>query len=146
MRHAALWLTLAVALGACSSIRPIPMQAGDTCFRCRRPIADQKLAAEIVDRAGRAYKFRTAGCLAQYLNAQTEDLKAVFVTDYTTGRLVNANRAMFVRAEVDPRTGERDYLAFTSVENAVTVAKNNRTSPIDWPAVLVQTRAATRID
>lgn len=61
----------------------------------------------------------------------------MFVTDYTTGRLVNVNRAMFVRAEVDPRTGERDYLAFTSVENAVTVAKNNRASPIDWQAVLV---------
>lgn len=146
MRHAALWLTLAVALGACSSIRPIPVQAGDTCFRCRRPIADQKLAAEIVDRAGRVYKFRTAGCLAQYLNGQSVDLRAVFVTDYASGRLVNANRAMFVRAEVNPQTGERDDLAFTSVQNAVTLAKNNRTSPIDWQAVLVQTRAATKVD
>jgi hypothetical protein len=137
-----LWLIAVVAVTACSSIQPVPIRTNATCFRCRRPIENVKLAAEIIDQNRHAYTFRTAGCLAKYLTEHAEDPLAVFVTDKATGKMLKAQSALFVRATIDPRTNERDYVAFATVPDAVAFANQNGSSAIDWAAVMAQTRAS----
>ena len=142
----ALALTLALVCAACSSLTPLPVQAGDTCYRCRRVIADRTLAAEIIDADGYALKFRTAGCLAQYLDQHAGQVRGIFVTDYSRGKMVRAEQAMFVRAEIDPLTHEMDYLAFTSVTDAVRHGRTQHSTPVDWLRVRSQIRVAAKSD
>ncbi|MBI2835172.1 MAG: hypothetical protein HYX76_12175 [Acidobacteria bacterium] len=137
-------VALALLLGACSSLTPIPIQSTDMCFRCGRPIADVKLGAEMIDSGGHVFKFRTPGCLAQFVQVQKPaGVRGLFVTDFSTGKLVRAESALYVRVEVDPQTRELDYRAFRSVNAAVAAGKENKSSAIDWSAVLVQARSAS---
>jgi copper chaperone NosL len=134
-------LTVAVALLiACSSITPLPIRAGDTCFRCRRTISHTRLAAELVDENRRAFSYKTAGCLAKYLAENPGAEPVVFVTDYTSGKLIRASSALFVRSVIDERTGEHDFYAFQSRDEALAFAKESNSSVIDWLIVLQQAR------
>ena len=49
---------------ACSTISPVAIHDGDQCFRCRRPIVERTMAAELMDGNRFASKFRAPGCLA----------------------------------------------------------------------------------
>lgn len=143
------WL-LAVALaflsGACSAAESIPIRSGTPCFRCGRPIEDVRLAAEVINEHNLPYMFRTPGCMAKYLIAHPEEKhRAVFVTDSTTGRLVRVESALFVRATINDRTNERDYVAFRQVPDAMAFANKQGGTPIDWPRVLSQTRASENL-
>lgn len=141
MKHA-LWLVAVVAVTGCSSVQAVPIRTSATCYRCRRPVEDLKLAAEIIDQNRHAYTFRTSGCLAKYLTEHAEEPLGVFVTDKATGKMIRAQSALFVRATIDPRTNERDYVAFGSVPAAVTFANEHGGAAIDWAAVMAQTRAS----
>ncbi|MBI4477646.1 MAG: nitrous oxide reductase accessory protein NosL [Acidobacteria bacterium] len=143
--RAPVWLLfgLGVVLIACSSVQPVPIKHGATCYRCRRPIEDLKMAAEIIDQNHQVYTYRTAGCMAKYLTEHAEENPlAVFVTDSVSGKMLNATSALYVRATVDPRTSERDFVAFSNVQQAVAFARDNNGSAIDWAAVMAHTRSA----
>jgi copper chaperone NosL len=131
-------LVLAIALlaGSCTPVKPVAIHSGDLCFRCRRSIDQPKLAGEIVDARGRAFKFRTVKCMATYLAAHDEELKGIFAVDQTSGDFVQVESATFVPATIDSRTGEQDYLAFGSAAEATRVARTERQPTLDWPAIL----------
>ena len=131
-----------LAAWSCSSIRPVAIQDGDQCFRCRRPIVERAMAAELVD-GNLASKFRAPGCLAKYLAAHREETGAIFVTDYTTGKFVRPDRALFVPIVVNRDTGESDYRAFSNHVEADAAARELHTSPIDWQAVIAEARRAS---
>lgn len=136
MRHA-ISVVVVLALAACSSLRPLPIRAGDTCFGCRQMIVEPKLAAEIIDAGGHAYKFRTVECLAKYIaNHPGEDLVGVWVTDYHTGNFVSASSATYVRGVIDDSRMERNYFAFRSVTDAAAFAQDRTSTAVDWPTVL----------
>ena len=135
----ALWVAALVAVGACSSLKPLPIRAGDSCFRCRRTIEDVKRAAEMIDSSRMALPFRSAGCVAKYLIDHPEETpRAVFVTDYATGKLVSAQSALFVPVMLDDKTGERDYLAFASQQDATAFAHRHDTITVNWRGVMAQ--------
>ena len=126
---------LAVIVG-CSSVTPVAIQVGDVCESCRRPIQNLKIAAEIVTPAGQLpLKFRTVSCMARYLKEHTDTQGEVFVTDYTTSRLIQARSAVFVKSEIDTNTKELDYYAFGDVRAAVEFGKKSGGSATDWPAI-----------
>jgi len=126
---------------ACSSLRPVAITTNDVCENCKRMITQPKIAAEIMPPSGVALKFRTVSCMARYMNQHPTD-GGVFVTDYRTGRFLSAQSAVFVRAEIDDNTRERDFLAFGDVAAAVEFGKTKGSSPVDWPSVVKQTAAA----
>jgi hypothetical protein len=132
------FLVLAIALLAvsCTPVKPVAIHSGDLCFRCRRGIDQPKLAGEIVDARGRAFKFRTVKCMATYLAAHDEALKGAFAVDQSSGDFVRVEAATFVPATIDVRTGERDYLAFASAEEATRAAQAGRQPTLDWLAIL----------
>jgi len=136
MRHA-ISAVVVLALVGCSSLRPLPIRAGETCFGCRQVISDVKLAAEVINANGHAYKFRTVECMAKYLaNHADEKLAGVWVTDYNSGRFVAAGNATFVRGVIDETRMERNYFAFRSATEAAAFAADRTSTAVDWPTVL----------
>lgn len=134
-------VAFALLLTACSSMTPVTIQAGETCHGCGRPIGNVRLAAETIDAAGQVLKFHSVGCVARYLTEHPGPASTVLVTDYQTGRMVRAQTATFVRADIDAATHERDYYAFVNVRDAIEFGKAREASPIDWFAIMAQTAA-----
>ena len=115
-------LILVVVVAACTSIKPVAINAGDRCLRCKQPVSDLRLAGEMFDRMRAPFPFRTAGCMAKYVKATPpEQITVVFVTDFNSGRMLDAADAWFVPAKLaaaDGRRLEPDYLAFRSRADA----------------------------
>jgi hypothetical protein len=120
---------------SCGSASPVKVNAGDQCFRCRRTIGDTRVAGEIVD-GGLATKYRGPGCLAKYLAAHADETGAIFVTDFTTGKMFQADRGSYVPVVVDPNTGETDYRAYKMKVAADEAARELKTAAIDWSTVI----------
>jgi copper chaperone NosL len=131
---------LGLLVGAsCSSVKTAPIYAGDTCFRCGRIISDVKVVAEVVDQAGRAYKFRTVGCMAKYFKDHPQEVATskIFVADATNGRFIQAKNAIFVPAWLfEGSERQRDYRAFAAASEARKVADQELSQPTDWAGVL----------
>lgn len=143
MRFAGTALLVVLAAG-CANPTPVAIQKGDRCFRCGREIIHTRLATEILDDHGRAFKFRTVWCVSQYLRDHPTETGRVYVTDYTTGRLVRAQTATYVRATIDPDTYEMDYLAFSTVGDAVKAARESKSAAIDWLRLMAHARRTAR--
>lgn len=113
---------ITAVLTACASVQPAAIQVGDRCLRCRRTIGDLRLAGETIDRLRAPHPFRTAGCMAKYVKVTPpEELTAMFVTDYRSGRMLEAGQAWFVPTDLpvpDSKRTEADYLAFRSRADA----------------------------
>jgi hypothetical protein len=124
---------------ACSSIAPVKIHAGDQCFRCRRIIADTRLAAEQIQ-GGLTSKYRAPGCMAKYLVAHPDEGGALFVTDYVTGKMIPPTEAIFVPVLLDRNTGEGDYQAYKTGADASAAALDLATTPVDWQTVLDRAR------
>lgn len=142
-------LLLAVAAGlvaiGCTAVQPLAVRTGDRCFNCNRPIENARLAGEIIDQQGHALKFRTAGCMAKYIAKHPDEqaaYRAVFVTDYTTGRFIKAATATFAKLPLEAGGIERGYVAFGSARVASDNAKKEGTGAIDWPQLLMASRSA----
>ena len=115
-------LVLGVTLLACASVKPVPVQAGDTCFGCRRAIGDVRIAAEMIDGLRAPFPFRTPACMARYVKGHPEHaVTALFVTDRTSGKMLPVRDAFFVPTVIPVpgrKFGENDYAAFGSKADA----------------------------
>lgn len=125
---------------SCSSVKPVAIQDGEQCFRCRRPIVEKAMAAELLD-GTIASKFRTSGCMAKYLADHRDETGITFVTDYATGKMVRPDGVLFVPVVVNPDTGERDYRAYLKKTDAAAAAAALHSVPVDWKTVLDKARS-----
>lgn len=130
-----------LVVGACSSVRPVAIRAGDICEDCHQAIQNTKLAAEIVEPNGLAMKFKTVSCMARFASRRQMEGVAMFVTDYQTNRLIPVHRAVFVRGQIDNDTRALDYVAFADVRPAVEFGRANGSSPVDWPQIMQRVAA-----
>ena len=129
-------VVVGLALLACSSLQPLPIRSGEICYGCRQAIGDTRIAGQIIDANGRAFKFDTVECVARYLNNYPDEkISGVFVTDYKTGRMFPATTAVYVKGNVDPRTMKKNYVAFRSSNDAAQFAKEQNATTADWKAV-----------
>jgi hypothetical protein len=130
-------LSLAVLAVSCSTaVNPVAIRSGDVCDRCRRLIAEPRLAGEIVQPNGMAARFRTAACMATYLKDRPQTAGTIYVTDYSTGKLISTKTATFVPMVIDDLTRERDYAAFESATEAAAFARQRSAQPVDWSFVV----------
>ncbi|HVL69262.1 MAG TPA: hypothetical protein VM364_18535 [Vicinamibacterales bacterium] len=143
MRYA-LSAVLGITLVACSSAPTVPIRAGDVCHRCGRVITDPKLGVQLITTEGQAQTFRTPACLAKYLQDHKGGVKAIYVTDYPSGRMLPVTGAMFVRATIDEQTGERDFFAYRSVGDAAARARDEFSAVVDWSTVRAVVAAAKK--
>jgi len=121
---------------ACAGAGPVKIAAGDQCFRCRRIIVDERLGAETLGSSGLVSKFKAPGCMATYLAAHPPGSDSIWVTDYTTGKMIAPARAKFVPVTVNADTGERDFRAYLDARQADVAAADLRTTPTNWDGVL----------
>jgi len=132
-------LVMAGLLMVGCGVEPVRMMPGDLCNRCRRTITDTRVAAELIDKAGRAYKFHSTGCMAKYLKAHPEEQSGtLFATDYGTGRLVTVSSVRFVATTQDR---EVDYSAYYTDAGAKEAAGREKTTPVEWQKVLADAPA-----
>ena len=99
-------------LVACASVKPVAINAGDRCLRCQAArSATSAWPAELIDRLRAPFPFRTAGCMAKYVEGRRRPSKsfaAIFVTDFQSGRpLIDATDAWFVPAKLAGPDGRR---------------------------------------
>ena len=130
-----------LALLSCSSVAPVKVVTGEQCFRCRRPIVNDRLATETITGDSRSRfvaKFRGPSCMAKYLVAHENEKPVVYVTDYATGRMIAPDAAFYVSEVVDRNTGEREFRAYRLQADAQSAAAQLQTTPIAWDAVLAQ--------
>jgi hypothetical protein len=133
--RAAILLPVLLVASACATATPVPIRAGDVCYHCRRPIARAELAAEIIVEQ-HAFKLSSVACLVDYLREhQNDPIRAVFVTDYDSGRLFPAYKGYFVKFEVDPRLKTTDYAAFRTSQTAQAFAAPRKTTVSNWTQV-----------
>jgi hypothetical protein len=116
-------------------VEPVAIAEGEVCFRCSRVIADGRLAAEMFD-GTMPTKYKTAGCLARYLVSHPAEGADLFVTDYTSGRLVDPQRVLFVPVTINDRTNEHDYRAYLSHAEAAAAAHSLNVATVEWTDVL----------
>ena len=129
---------LSLVLLSCASVAPVKVIPGDQCFRCKRIIHDERLAAESIDGNMFAAKFRGPGCMAKYIAAHPDPTATVFVTDYPTRKMIPSRDAFYVPVVVDKKTNEADYRAYARRPEAETAAYELRTTMIRWDAVLAR--------
>ena len=130
-------LVMGATLLACASVQPAKVELGDRCLRCRRPVSDLKLAGEIIDGLRAPRPFRTAGCMAKYVKANSDEaFTAIFVTDFNSGRMIPAGDAWFVPATIpaEGKSVEADYYAFRSRADAK--AFKGTVTSLRWPQVV----------
>lgn len=91
--------SLCILLLVGCKIEPQKIDYGkDICNFCKMTIVEEKHAAEIVTKKGRAYKYDAIECLINETNELDKSKIALFlVTDYTQPKvLINANEATFL--------------------------------------------------
>jgi len=137
------WTAFLLAVLTFIFVRPVSpdtIYEGDVCFKCRRAIDDARMAAETLDRH-LPTKYRSPGCMAAYLATHPAADTRGFVTDYVSGRLINAERAFYVSILVNDKTGERDYRAYHSPDAAREAAQALNASVLSWKELLERARA-----
>jgi hypothetical protein len=130
-----------VAVLSCS-VAPVKVVTGDQCFRCRRPILNERLAAETISGEGARFvaKFRGPGCMAKYLVEHPDAKAVVYVTDYASGRMIPPAGAFYVSQIVERNTGEIEYRAYGHQADAQSAAAELNSAPLSWNEVLDKAR------
>jgi hypothetical protein len=133
---------LSFTILSCSSVAPVKVMAGDQCFRCRRYISNERLAAETIvgDQSYFVAKYRGPACMAKYLVTHPEEKPVIYVTDYTSGRMMRPGPAFYVAEVVDRNTNETEYRAYREQAQADAAAAELHTTPLSWDAVVDQAR------
>jgi copper chaperone NosL len=134
--RSAVGLLAVVMLTSCSTVAPVKIAMGDQCFRCRRTILSERVAAESIDTNGFVSKFRGPGCMATYIAAHRDQKATLFVTDFATGKMVAPDVAFYVPEIVDRNTGETDYRAFRDQADANRAASELKATYVRWTDVL----------
>ena len=137
MRAFATILVLSAVLTGCAPPKAVNVVAGEACERCRRPINNERIAAEHVGANGFAVKFRTIHCMSTWLARHPAASEGfLYVANYARDGWVRADRASFVRVIVNPNTMERDFIAFADPALAEEAARTNSSAVVEWGDVL----------
>jgi copper chaperone NosL len=129
-------LVMAALLTACERA-PRPLVAGvDACDFCRMTVSDIRFGGEIQSRTGRLHAFDAVECLASFhLDAADRDeVKAAWVSDFETGRLVPVDSAVFLQDSQLKSPMGRNLVAFAP-EHALRLTSSYDGRVITWEDV-----------
>jgi nitrous oxide reductase accessory protein NosL len=137
MRAFALLALSAILAGCGAAPKPVNVVLGEACYRCKRPIDNDRIAAQQVASNGLASKFRSIHCMSTWLAKQPAAPEGpLYVANYEKGGWIRAERASYVRVVVNPKTMERDFIAFADAGRAAEAARTNGSTVVGWDAVL----------
>jgi copper chaperone NosL len=133
-------LALAAAALACAPSGPQPIAYGsESCDVCRMTISEPRFGAEVLTTTGKARKFDSIECLANYvLQARAEGtLRSAWVTDYRNpGTFIAADSAVYLR-DAGPHSpmGMR-LMAFAPASDVAALVREFGGSALSWPELL----------
>lgn len=84
-----------------STIGPADIRFGqDTCSACSMIISEKQHAAQYLLANGEVRKFDDTGCMIEHIkNTEKQEIKAVFVKDFSTNNWINAGTARFIKSD-----------------------------------------------
>jgi copper chaperone NosL len=87
----------AIAISACSSGKPQPIQVGqDACHHCKMTISDARFGAEAVLKTGKVMTFDSIDCLLGYYRKNQDRISQIYLSDFfSPGKLIRADNAYF---------------------------------------------------
>lgn len=131
MRRAFLVL-IAAALSACS-VGPRPIRYGeDECAHCRMRIMDPRFGAEAVTAKGRQMPMDSVECLLDWLAESDEEMRSLWVTDYSTKQLIAAETAIYLESEHLPSPMGAGVSAYATRELAEQALRDYPGRLLDW--------------
>lgn len=140
--HGLALASLVFVLSACSNA-PRPLAAGDdACDYCRMGVSDVRFGGELQAKNGRIYTFDSIECLASfYLDAaDRNDVRGVWVADYSTSKLIAVDSALFVKAEHLHSPMGQSLIALASSVDAAQIARYG-TTQMRWSDVAALVRS-----
>ena len=131
------FLMILVFLSACKR-KFEPINYGhDACTHCRMTIMDNRFAAEIITKKGKAYKFDDMGCLLKYMKDEhfSDKDALIFVADYNNPNSVflDAYHAIYLHNEAFKSPMNGDFAASASALNANQLNANLHGALLKWP-------------
>jgi len=131
------FLVVLIFASACKR-RFEPINYGhDACTHCRMTIMDNRFAAEIITKKGKAYKFDDMGCLLKYMKeANFSDKDAlIFVADYNNpgSEFLDAYHAVYLHNEAFKSPMNGDFAASASVSNTNRLNASLHGALLKWP-------------
>jgi copper chaperone NosL len=87
-------------------IKPVDIFPEDNCSNCRMAISGRSFASEIITEGDEVMKFDDLVCLEKFRKKNPDTkIKAMFVTDYETGRWLAFEKSVIVKTGIDTPMG-----------------------------------------
>lgn len=96
-------LAFTLLLTACSQEPATINYGSDECMHCKMMITDNRFAAQIVIETGKAIKFDSIECMAEYAGSHKSELKDArfWVSDFSSpGSWLDVQQANIIKSEV----------------------------------------------
>lgn len=113
-------------LVSCQNKGPKSIAYGkDQCDFCQMTISDDKFAAELITEKGKVYKFDDLHCLETYqkMEKKQNEKAQIYVSDFTTGKLIPFDKAIFLEGGKIESPMGGNVAAFSDKETAKQYAK-----------------------
>jgi copper chaperone NosL len=135
-------IAVCTLFGCGGGVRPL-VAGTDACDFCRMTVSDVRYGAEVVARTGRVYTFDSIECVASWVMSSplASGAKGVWVADYSTGALVPADSALFVKGGNLHSPMGRDITAFGPGVTSAQLAERFGGVVLRWQDVATYIRA-----
>lgn len=108
----------------------------DACSHCKMTIADNRFGSELVTSKGKVLKFDAIECLVEYHNHAEETFAINLVSDFASpGKFIDSQQAFFLKSEAIPSPMGMNLSAFSSLNEAEKVMKDNGGELLRWDEV-----------
>ena len=130
-----IFLTVIFFLSSCKPEFQTIDYGHESCVHCKMTIIDNRFAAEILTKKGKAYKFDDVECVLNYVReekiGQADVL--VFVSNFSTpnSKFLNANEAIYIH-NISFNTPMNGNLAAFPKEMARKLTDSFKQVPIGW--------------
>ncbi|MFQ5606748.1 MAG: nitrous oxide reductase accessory protein NosL [Candidatus Zixiibacteriota bacterium] len=133
---------LFLAMMACGSSAPTPIVYGkDHCDFCRMSIVDARYGSELITRQGKAFRFDSIECLAEYTlkgDVVGDDVESLWVTSFDNpGQLVDALSVTYLRSADLPSPMGMNLTAFSEPAGAENAREKHQGEILYWTDVLL---------
>jgi copper chaperone NosL len=134
---ALVFIFLMVFVSACT-IKPEKIAYGkDACNYCKMNIVDKTLAAQLVTKKGKQYKYDAIECFLNDLKTKDQSkIGLIFVTDYNTPeKMIDAKTATYIISDAIQSPMGASLASFESKDIAVNFIKKNDGKLYTWSEI-----------
>ncbi|WKK59517.1 nitrous oxide reductase accessory protein NosL [Sphingobacterium sp. BN32] len=111
-------MLLMFGLQACQgNNEPKPIKYGsDQCAYCKMTVSDPRFGTQLLTKKGRAYNFDDVQCMVAFVKenqVKKEDVAVFFLPDYSTNKLLPAEKMFYLKSEKLKSPMRGDIAAFS---------------------------------